>query len=231
MRKPRVVIFDDEVFILNMLNDFFRMRGYEVLSYADPSVLCPLLGAEGDSCGYGRPCADVLITDFSMPGLNGVELIAHQLRKGCSMDNRNKAVISGYIDEQSRRQVQELGCAFFQKPFTLFSLSEWIDACEKRVDLRRPLASRRQEERFESFREVTFRMPREAKMMTGIAVNISPSGFCLRLGSPLRKEETINIHSGHFDSCREASVRWVRQVDRSSYLAGLRCMPGFLDPS
>ncbi len=226
MRKPRVVIFDDEVFILNMLVDFFRMRGYEVLSYADPAVLCPLLGMEGETCRYGRPCADLMITDFSMPGVNGVELLEHQRRKGCSMDSRNKAVISGYIDERSRRQVQDLGCAFFQKPFTLFSLAEWIDACERRMDLRRPLASRRQEERFESSREITFRMSRHGEIMTGITVNISPSGFCLKLPGPLRTEDTISIHAGHFSTCREASVRWVRKVDESSFLAGLHCLPG-----
>lgn len=226
MRKPRVVIFDDEVFILNMLNDFFRMRGYEVLSYSDPASLCPLLGAEGDTCTYDRPCSDVLITDFSMPGMNGVELIEHQKRKGCSMDIRNKAVISGYIDERSRRQVQDLGCMFFQKPFTLFALSEWLDSCEQRADLGGPLASRRKEERFEISREITFRMPRDGEVMTGVAVNVSPSGLCLNTAAPLRKDETISIHSGHFESCREASVRWVRQVDPSSCLAGLHCMPG-----
>lgn len=223
MRKPRAVIFDDEVFILSMLKEFFQMRGYEVLSYSDPTVVCPLLGADGHECRYERPCADVMITDFNMPGVNGVDLIDHQVRKGCRLDSRNKAVISGYIDDHNRRKVEELGCSFFAKPFTLYALAGWLAACEQRMDLSRPLASRRREERFDSYRDITFRLPETESVFAGIALNISTSGLCLRSPHPLSREDTISIDGGHFLSCQQASVRWVKQLDTASYLAGLHC--------
>lgn len=223
MRKPRAVIFDDEVLILGMLKDFFQMRGYEVLSYTDPTTMCPLLGDEGDACSYAHPCADVMITDFSMPGVNGVELLEHQIRKGCQLDRQNKAVISGYIDDRSRSKAREMKCMFFQKPFTLLALSEWLAACEGRMDLSRPLASRRREERFDSFREITFQVRSTDEALTGIAVNISPSGLCLKAPTPLRTDETILIVDGHFPTCQSASVRWVRKIDYASFIAGLSC--------
>ena len=224
MRKPRAVIFDDEVFILNMLRDFFLMRGYEVLSYRDPTALCPLSGSQGDACAYETPCADIMITDFSMPGVNGVELFERQLRKGCRQEARTKAVISGFIDDRSLAIVRAMGSLFFSKPFTLFALSEWVSACEQRMDLSRPLATRRKEERFDSYREVTFRVPRTDQPLTGVAVNVSPSGLCLKApASLLRREDTISIDAGHFAACTRASVRWVRRIDGSSCLAGLSC--------
>ncbi|MDH4161165.1 MAG: response regulator [Nitrospirota bacterium] len=223
MRKPRVVIFDDESLILGMLRDYFNMRGYEVLSYAEPTNVCPLYGKDGDVCSYFDPCADVILTDFNMPGLNGVELLEHQHRKGCPLDNRNKAVMSGLLEDQFRRRIEERGYQFLQKPFTIFKLSEWLSQCEQRMDLGRQLATRRQEERFDSFREVTFRVPTQDRTFTGVAVNISRSGLCLKVPMPLQREETLHIDAGHFSTCRQASVRWVQPADNGSYLAGLHC--------
>lgn len=225
MRKPRVVIFDDEVFILNLLKDFFVLRGYEVLSYSDPTMVCPLFGAGGDVCTHMNPCCDVMITDFLMPGVNGVELLEHQLRKGCALDVRNKAVISGYVDGANRDRIREISCMFFQKPFTIFALSEWLDRCEQRMDLSRPLASRRKEERFESYREISFNRPGIEAALTAVAVNISHSGLCLKVPAPLQTTDTINIHAGHFPTCRRASVRWVKPLGNGNYLAGLHCSP------
>ncbi len=102
MRKLRAIIIDDEAFIRSMLKDFFLLRGYEVLSYSDAAMACPLFDRDGDGCSNERPCSDVLLTDFNMPGLNGVELFQHQQTMGCKLDIRNKAVISGYIDDKSR---------------------------------------------------------------------------------------------------------------------------------
>jgi FixJ family two-component response regulator len=223
MRKPRAIIFDDEIFILNMLKDFFLMRGYEVLSYSDPTTICPLYGDGGDVCTNDQPCCDVMVTDFQMPGVNGVELLEFQARKGCKVDNRNKSVISGYIDAWNRRRVDQMGCNFLQKPFTLYALAEWLSACEKRIDLSGRLATRRREDRFESHREVTFSLTSTDQLYTGIAVNMSPSGLCLKIPAPLRRDETIKLHASNFHSCQQGSVRWVKQIESNAYIAGVSC--------
>jgi DNA-binding response OmpR family regulator len=211
------------VFVLNMLKDFFGMRGYEVLTYAYPMTVCPLIDSGDGECGYDRPCCDVMIVDFNMTGMNGVEFIERQIERRCRVDVRNKAVIADFIDESRRTAVDAMGCTFFQKPFDLLSLSEWLSACEQRIDLSQPLASRRHEERYDSYREITFRVPRTNEVITGIALNISPSGLCLKAPGPLVRQDRITIDAGHFPTCKQASVCWVRKIDDASFLAGLQC--------
>ncbi len=224
MRKMRAVIIDDEPFIRNMLKDLFLLRGYEVLSYGDASMACPLFGMEGERCSNDHPCSDVLVTDFNMPGLSGVDLLQHQQAKGCKVDMRNKAVISGYIDDVSRRTVAELGSAFFRKPFTMHALSEWLAACEQRIDLARPLTPRRREERFESYRELTIRIAHSNQVVSGVAVNISQSGLCLKVPALLRNSDILHFSECSFSSCTRASVRWVRPIGNDSYIAGVQCL-------
>ena len=223
MRKPRVIIFDDEVFILNMLKDFFLMRGYEVISYSNPTSICPISENSDNLCASHDRCCDVMITDLSMPGVNGVELLEYQSRKGCKLDSRNKAVISGYIDDQNRMRVRQLGCAFFQKPFNLHTLLEWLAGCEQRIDLSQKVATRRKELRFDSDRGVVFRVPDSDYVYAGIAVNTSPTGLCLKVPTPLHREQTINFHASPFHSCGKASVRWVTKLANGTYLAGVHC--------
>ena len=43
MRKPRVIIFDDEAVLLELLEFCFVKWGYEVFSYRTPMV-CPFSG-------------------------------------------------------------------------------------------------------------------------------------------------------------------------------------------
>jgi hypothetical protein len=74
-----------------------------------------------------------------MPRMNGIEFLQAQTQKGCMLDNRNKAIISGQMYNEQKKMVDRLGCKFFQKPFKLSELSEWLDDCEKRMDLSEPL--------------------------------------------------------------------------------------------
>lgn len=138
MRKPRVIVLDDEPFVLDMLGRFFDQRGYEVLSYAEP-VICPLYEKCAESCEKVVPCADVVITDLKMPKMSGIELLERQTKRGCKLDVRNKAVISGHFEEGSIRKIDGMGCARFEKPFGLSALSGWLRECEQRIDLSQPL--------------------------------------------------------------------------------------------
>jgi hypothetical protein len=52
---------------------------------------------------------------------------------------------------------------------------------------------------------------------------MSPSGLCLRIPAPLRREDTISLQAGNFHSCQRASVRWVQQIGAGDYMAGLHC--------
>jgi CheY-like chemotaxis protein len=223
MRKRRAVVIDDEEIIVHLLKDFFSTRDYEVLSYTRP-VVCPICDDKGNPCNTDYPCADVVITDFNMPGMNGLQLLHEQSKHGCKLMRENKAVMSGYIDGESQKQIKRLGYAFFQKPIEFDDFSAWLDECEKRVDLSKPLGSRRKETRRSTHYEVRCLMDRAKEPVNGMTINISEGGLCLKLAVPLVTTETIHLDTIHpFFACRIASVQWVSRNRDGSYLAGLSC--------
>src|SRR5687767_9345597 len=59
----RILIVDDDALILQALSRILQSEGYEVVTYTDP------VQAAGER-GYA-----VVITDFMMPQLNGIELL------------------------------------------------------------------------------------------------------------------------------------------------------------
>lgn len=137
MRKRRVIIFDDEPVVLLVLEDFFTSRGYEVLTYGAP-VDCPLYNGE-ESCRNEAPCGDIVLTDYQMPRMNGIELLQTQARRGCKLNSKNKALMTGFMDGEKAEAVQALGAAFFEKPLPLDVLGRWLDECEQRMDLSQPV--------------------------------------------------------------------------------------------
>jgi CheY-like chemotaxis protein len=85
------------------------------------------------------PCTDIIFADIKMPRMSGIEFLEYQSQIGCKLDIKNKTIISGYIDDDSREAIERLGCSFFKKPIDLSLMSDWLHECEKRIDLSLPL--------------------------------------------------------------------------------------------
>lgn len=62
--KPRILIADDEADILEMVADFFRSRGYEVLTARDGSEALRQAGRQ----------PQLILLDVGMPGTDGLEV-------------------------------------------------------------------------------------------------------------------------------------------------------------
>jgi CheY-like chemotaxis protein len=133
------MIYDDDQIVLDMLKLFFTGRGYEVLDYIEP-VVCPLNKKPAESCDNFYPCADVIISDYQMPKMTGIELLQNQSKKGCKVDIKMKAIMSGCADDKIISQCSSLGYSFFHKPFTFSKLSIWLSELEKLFDLSQQLA-------------------------------------------------------------------------------------------
>ena len=132
MKKRKVILYDDDDAVLNLLKEYFKQRGYEVLAYRRP-VVCPS-DEFSTECPEAKACAELLLTDYIMPEMNGVELLMAQSRRNCKIPVVNKAIISGFMDDIVLKKLHNLGYACFEKPFNLQELGEWLDAREKAVE-------------------------------------------------------------------------------------------------
>ena len=116
MSKPIVFIVDDEPEILVITGTILECLGYNVKTSTSP-LLCPLY--HGDI-----PC-DVLITDFRMPFMNGIEFIRHLRRQGHNVDKI--AVMSGSWEKEQMIEAERLGCGIFHKPFISDDIANWLE--------------------------------------------------------------------------------------------------------
>jgi len=138
MRKKRALIFDDDVFILKLLKEVLLNMDYEVFTFNEPTV-CPIYEKNAEHCNQNAPCADILITDFEMPKMNGIELLQNQIQRGCPVDTTSKAVISGRGSIGNDEAIKQLGVSFFKKPINIGEISKWAKECEQHIDLSQPL--------------------------------------------------------------------------------------------
>ena len=221
MRKRRVIVYDDEAIIAKMFKMYFSSMDYEVVVFSEPSTSCPIYSSPSTACSKSVACADIILTDFQMPGMNGIQLLEAQIKNGCKLSIKNKAVISGYLENSHRRMIEQLGCAFFHKPVDFTEFSAWLAECEQRIDLSRPLASRRKMDRRPDDRRIEYRADENGEIMTGTAVDISNSGLRLKLSSPLATGQTIHIDTELPNACRQGLVMWTMCAEDGTPLVGL----------
>lgn len=223
MRKRKAIIFDDEPSVLNMLEGFVSGKGYEVFSSLEP-IVCPVYGNNDKDCRNDKPCADIMITDYKMPGMTGFELLKRQKEIGCFIDIRNKAIISGYVDDRTEADIEQLGCAFFRKPFRLQELSTWIRACEERLPLSSPVGVSRKERRQPVMIHITYTLPSLPGNLSGFVTDVSGSGFCLKTDHDLSGQERILVNDDLPMPCRTAAIRWTKRLEAdNSFVAGVHC--------
>jgi len=221
MRKPRVIIYDDDAIIISVLVHFFSKRGYEVYSFNGP-VVCPIYESLTDRCENSFPCADVMISDFEMPKMTGIELLERQAERGCKLDKRMKAIMSGYSDDELVAQCEALGYKFFQKPFTLAELSAWLNGCERHFDLSQQLTNKRVSRRnaFKQDIEYCLNSVSEEKFVA-TTFDKSSNGLGLRIAEALRVGDKIKIVRGLEVPYSEGVVKWCSKQGENTYRAGL----------
>ncbi|MHB8846703.1 MAG: response regulator [Nitrospirota bacterium] len=219
MRKRRAILFDDEPIVLDMLKMFFELRGYDVIAYGEP-VRCPVY-EDHARCGNLRPCADVLITDNRMQKMTGIDMLAGQASRGCKLTSRNKAVISGFLDGSELRKIEELGCAFLQKPFTPEEMEAWLIGCEERMDLTKPLGFKRKELR-EDFRVgASYRRDPAEQPCPATTVNRSGSGLCLKVEHAPVLHDVLTVMADIPLASKKAMVKWSKSAGDGGYYVGL----------
>lgn len=221
MRKRRAIVFAEDFTVSGLFKDFFSSLGYDVLAFTEPEV-CPVYSADREACSRRHPCADVILADFNMPRMNGVELLWAQAARGCMLTPLNKALVSARREDGMSEALKRLGSAFFERPLDMKELEAWVRGCEQRMDLTRPLGDRRREPRT-PLPGITCRVTCAKDLLTCFIHDISPNGFCLDLPVALEREMSVQVTSDHTRAPRPAVVQWRRKQENGFYHTGLKC--------
>jgi DNA-binding NtrC family response regulator len=102
--KRRVLLVDDEVQVLNSLARLLRRRGFEVRTTTSPREALELL--------HAAP-ADVVIADFKMTEMTGMELLEEV---GRLHPRVQRLLLTGYADLESRGK-DTVGVHILAKPW------------------------------------------------------------------------------------------------------------------
>ena len=137
--KYRTILCEDYEPVRKIFNLILAERGYEVFSFKDAGD-CPLNSLTECICSHLNPCSDIIISDVSMPKVNGLEFVENLRGKGCKV--KNIALVSGYWTKKDISRAKELGCTVFYKPLGPEALSEWLENCEKNIDPQRVLLNK-----------------------------------------------------------------------------------------
>jgi len=121
--KLRIVVIDDEESIRDTFRWHLEDLGHEVFTFAEPLECDVQLYC---SCQQNVSCSDALLIDYHMPGMNGLDFLENQMKKGCKGNPANVLLMSGDTTKIDMDRVAELGCYVEQKPLSLETIEKWI---------------------------------------------------------------------------------------------------------
>ena len=117
MGAGTILLVEDENEILQVLASRLREQGYTVLGFNHPVVSLEFVREK-------KPVIDVLLTDFIMPELNGIELYRKLQRFYPSL---KCILMSGHIDKKlDERELEALNIHFLQKPVRAHQIAQII---------------------------------------------------------------------------------------------------------
>jgi DNA-binding NtrC family response regulator len=114
-RAPSTVfVVDDEQMLLDLAEMILEPAGFQVCLFIDPQkALAEYIAAQSPP--------DVLVTDYAMAGMNGMELIRECKR----INPRQKTILlSGTVDESIYTQSEVKPDHFLAKPYQINKLVE-----------------------------------------------------------------------------------------------------------
>lgn len=132
MAKKRVLVVEDSQTIISVVRYFLQLEGYEVLVAQN--------GAAGLELAKNRR-PDVIITDYSMPGMDGMTLVK-QLRAEPLTHNIAILILTSETSVEKETQALEVGADdYILKPVEPRRLAARVKAALSRSKIRVPINS------------------------------------------------------------------------------------------
>jgi CheY-like chemotaxis protein len=112
--QPTVFVVDDEPMLLELAEAILKPLGYLVRTFRDPELALK-------ECSAARP--DVIITDYAMPRMTGMDLIRECRRLNPS---QKLILLSGTVDEHVFAEAPVKPDQFLTKPYQIQELAERV---------------------------------------------------------------------------------------------------------
>jgi PAS domain S-box-containing protein len=113
----RILFIDDEAMIVSMAVDMLGGLGYQTTAYTSPRASLDAFRATPDAW-------DIVVTDFSMPEMTGIELVQEML---AIRPDVPIILISGFLEKLDEARARELGVVqTLMKPLTEEALAQVI---------------------------------------------------------------------------------------------------------
>ncbi len=214
-KQPRVVLVDDEELVLSALRTMLEINGgFEILEFT-----APLQAVEE----LRRAPVDIVVSDYLMPGLNGVDLLK-QVR--ALQPEAMRILLTGFADKQNAiRALNEAGVyQYLEKPWDNDQLLMVLRNALQEKDLRQQLTQkvraldrliREHHELAERQRHLEQELEMAARVQRSLLPQCFPELTGLRIDSFYRPCQAIG--GDYFDFIRRDGQTWILVSDVSGH--------------
>ena len=116
-----ILIVDDELLLARLFSDYLSAEGFTTqIAYDGEEALKVVQNT----------AFDILLTDFNMPNLNGLELIT-QLRQYPRLDSMKIVLMTGLTNNKEIPLAIDLSDEYLEKPIELGLLSATLKAIQR----------------------------------------------------------------------------------------------------
>lgn len=113
VKGGKVLVADDDILVRKLIGDLLSFYGYDVDCVSNGKEAIEMIGTDG---------YDILITDYLMPEMNGIELT-----KKARDINKSLAIIGMSASEEERVFLAAGANFFLAKPFSPYALITIIE--------------------------------------------------------------------------------------------------------
>ncbi|MEW6302981.1 MAG: response regulator [Verrucomicrobiota bacterium] len=113
---PLIFVVDDEPLVAEVVETILDLEGYRTRVFLEPEKAL-------DELMHTEASPDLLLTDFRMPNMNGMELIRRSKEK---FPELKSILFSGHVDENVMATQSARPDRFMRKPFFPETLLEMI---------------------------------------------------------------------------------------------------------
>lgn len=115
---PVILVIDDHEDTVQLISEFLRWHGAHPVGASSAAVARDILTGL---------CIDAVVTDYAMPGTDGVTFL-REIRSRAALAGVPVVMVSGQASEDVVREASTLGASYLPKPVDLDALAKSLRA-------------------------------------------------------------------------------------------------------